>query len=104
MSAALHFCHLAEKQDAVAVMAARANVSRRLMFLAIKARRHGCAEVFSAVMQGRLTASLAAELVDLFPNHEDQRTMLGEFAAMPERQWRGFARRVAALMRSEAQP
>jgi len=79
-------------------MACSAGVSRRLMFLTLKAHRGGCDELRQAMADGRLTASLGAVLVDLFPSHDDQRTLLAEFATLPARQWLAFARRVAALM------
>lgn len=85
-------------------MAREAGVSRRLMFLALKAHRGGCAELHGMMRDGSLTANLGAVLVDLFPHHDDQRVVLAEFATLPQRQWLGFARRVAALMAEETTP
>jgi hypothetical protein len=79
-------------------MARQAGVSRRLMFLAIKAHRGGCDELRRAMVDGTVTANLGVVLVDLFPTHDDQRTVLREFRTLPPRQWLDFARRVAALM------
>jgi hypothetical protein len=79
-------------------MARQVGVSRRLMFLAMKAHRGGSDELRRAMKDGVLTVSLGAVLVELFPNHDDQRTVLAEFSTLPPRQWLGFARRVASLM------
>jgi hypothetical protein len=87
-----------------AQMAAEAGVSRRMIFLGLKVQRAGCAELHRMIRDGSVTMSLAAVLVDLFPNHDDQRTVLAEFATLPARQWLGFARRVAALMKGQPSP
>jgi len=107
MSAALHLSAVADNTAGVqactvAELAAAAGVSRRLVFLIQKAHRDGCAEVFAAVLDGSLTGSLAAELVTLFPHHDDQRAMLAEFKTLPTRKHLAFARQVAAICRGEA--
>jgi hypothetical protein len=108
MSAALHPAQISSHNLAPAgtvdSMARAAGVSRRLVFLVMKAHRGGCEEVRQAIVDGTLTGSLAAVLVELFPNHDDQRTMLAEFATLPRREWLGFARRVAALVAAEKTP
>jgi hypothetical protein len=83
--------------DRAAQMAIEAGVSRRMIFLALKVRRLGCEEIHTMLRDGPLSMSLAAVLVDLFPNHDDQRTVIAEFPTLPVREWLGFARRVHEL-------
>lgn len=78
-------------------LAAAAGVSRRMIFLALKVQRAGCPEVLQMVRADAMTMNLAAVLVGLFPSHDDQRTVIAEFATLPPRQWLGFAQRVSAL-------
>jgi hypothetical protein len=78
-------------------MAREAEVSRRLMFLAMKAHHAGCDELRQAMVSGSVTVNLGAVLVVLFPIHDDQCAVLAEFVTLPPRRWLGFARRVAAL-------
>lgn len=101
MSAALHpqvVTVTTRHPCTAAQMAAAAGVSRRMIFLALKVQRAGCEEMHRMLRDGSLSMSLAAVLVDLFPNHDDQRVVLTEFATLPPRQWLGFAQRVSALM------
>lgn len=85
-----------------AQLAAEAGVPRRAIFQALKVRRKGCPELFDMVRDGTASLNLAVAMVDLFPSHDDQRVVLAEFATLPQRQWLGFARRVAALMKGAA--
>lgn len=85
-----------------AQMAAEAGVSRRMIFLGLKVHRAGCEEMHRMVRDGPLSMNLAAVMVDLFPSHDNQRVVLAEFATLPPREWLGFARRVAALMKDTA--
>jgi hypothetical protein len=80
-----------------AQMAAEAGVPRRAIFQGMKVRREGCPELFQMVLEGKASMNLAVALVDMFPSHADQRTVMAEFATLPAREWLGFARRVAAL-------
>jgi hypothetical protein len=85
-----------------AQLAAAAGVSRRMIFLALKVHRDGCAELQAMTIAGRATMNLAAVLVDMFPNHDDQRAVLAELPTLPKREWLGFARRVAALVKGDS--
>ena len=94
MSARLHCI----EHGMVDQLAAEAGVSRRLMFLAFKVKREGCAEMLEPIRVGTLSVSLAAQLVDMFPDHDDQRTVMAEFETLPPKQWLSFARRVRNVM------
>jgi hypothetical protein len=103
MSAALHPEAVTEttrpavQPCTAAQMAAEAGVSRRMIFLGLKVHLEACPELWQMVRDGSATMNLAAALVDMFPNHDDQRTVITEFSTLPVREWLGFARRVAAL-------
>jgi hypothetical protein len=92
MSAGLH--------PTAAQICETAGISRRMFFLAAKVQREACPELWLMVRDGRASMNLAVSLVDLFPSHKDQRTVLREFETLSVRERLPFAKRVAALMKS----
>jgi hypothetical protein len=74
-------------------------VSRRMFFLAAKVQREACPDLWLMVRDGQATMNLAVSLVDLFPSHDDQRTVLRELETLPVRERLAFAKRVATLMK-----
>jgi hypothetical protein len=83
----------------VSQICATSGVSRRMFFLAAKVQREACPDLWLMVRDGQATMNLASSLVDLFPNHDDQHTVLREFETLPVRERLAFAKRVAALMK-----
>lgn len=72
-----------------------------MIFLALKVHRDGCAELQAMTLAGRATMNLAAALVEMFPNHNDQRAVLAELPALPKREWLGFARQLKNLLNEQ---
>ena len=80
-------------------LCAKAGISRRMFFNALKVRRNGCVELNSAVKAGSVTINLALDLLAF--DHEGQRLILAELPSIKPRQRAGFVEIVRAIRLQE---